>query len=208
MKKNFLFLFLFTFFLFPFKTYALSFTDCNNVEHTVDSPALYRDYCYFNYYNDTYSDMLVVSNRNYIFCVLPKIGTTITYNIDHDYYEADPTSYTLIQSSNYGTPTVLQNTGIENTTESSMKYTTFNIALSDDPSFEFIQKNMDLQDVKTQYNCPTVNPDPDPDPEPEEPTVDPITKEDFYILLVMFSTLIWLIYFKWCFPMTKGRDLK
>lgn len=206
MKKNFLFLFLFTFFLFPFKTYALSFTDCNNVSHTVDTPELYRDFCYFTYYNDSYSGMLVGTNTNYQFCILPKIGTTISYYVDNDYFLATPTNYTFIQSRRYGTPDVWENQGISNTQQVSVKFVTFNVALSDDPSFEFIQKNGNISDITNKYQCPTVNPD--PDPEPEEPTVDPITKEDFYILLVMFSTLIWLIYFKWCFPMTKGRDLK
>ena len=35
----------------------------------------------------------------------------------------------------------------------------------------------------------------------------PITKEEYYILLILISTLIIMQYLKWCFPFKGGSDL-
>ena len=63
MKKNFFFLLLLGFLFSPFNSYALSFTDCNNIEHNVNDYESLRDYCYFNYYDNSSSSLFVFTNN-------------------------------------------------------------------------------------------------------------------------------------------------
>lgn len=214
MKKKFFFLFLFSFFFFPFNSSALSFTDCNDVTHQVEYHNYedFRDWCYFTYFDDTVYSNLIVYHRNHeTVCLLPEIGTDIYFDDNDSCIRArSPFKYKYLQVYNFDLVNIENNDrGIDNLQLPTMDYSSVTINKSDNSLY--FSSNFTFNDIKTKYNCSSsVEPDdPTPEePEPEEPeTGSTISQNDFYVLLVMLSTLIWLLYFKWCFPLTKGRDL-
>ena len=70
-------------------------------------------------------------------------------------------------------------------------YSTLDILNQSDDSVYFA-KNFSY---KKKVVCPDVNVD------------IPITKEEFYVLLMLVSLLILLLFFKWCFPMKGGKKI-
>ena len=211
MKKNFFFLFLFSLFFFPFNSFAMSFVDCNNVEHQVEYHNYedFRDWCYFTYFDDTKNYGLIVHHRNHnTACIIPETGTDIYYRTsDNCLHARTPFKYKYVNIYNFDlVQNDLNDGGIDNLMNATMDYSSFDIY--NDNNELYFSSNFSINDIKTKYNCPgSVTPTPE-EPTPEEPETGPtISQNDFYVLLVMLSTLIWLLYFKWCFPLTRGRDL-
>lgn len=212
--KNKIFLFLLALCFIPLPTYALSFTDCKNVEHEVEYHNYedFRDWCYFTYYDDTkYSDLVVYHRNHETVCLLPEFGTEVYFSTDDNSLHArTPFKYKYLQVYNFDMISIdMSDGGVDNLQSPTMDYSSVNISKSDNTLY--FSSNFTFNDIKNKYSCSgSVTPDPEEpeDPEPEEPDIpEPISTNDFYVLLFLLSTLIWLIYFKWCFPNTKGRDL-
>lgn len=212
MKNNKLVLFLLILLLLiiPNKVGALDFT-VNNQNYIVEDVETFRDYCYYTYFKESDFTYLyvyqILSNGTY-FCKL--IDDTWTFTAP------DPTSSKISVTSSNGSkvlqfttdssfvPTNNQNDGIVLTYSNSN--TSFVLNHSNYPIIYnnylggFIEPNFTIEDIENKYN---------PVEEPTDLNIDfPISKEEFYVLLVLVATLIMMLFLKWCFPFKMGGDLK
>lgn len=215
MKKNLFFLFLFSVFFIPFNCFALSF-DINDTTITVNDTETLRDFCYYKWIKDSSYNKLIVYSIDDVDMGYQAYGCTPLIN-NVPYYENNNFLPSNFHSNALEVPDdfVMNNNNATlydtdfNTWYSSgsitVVYSSIDLYNSSGNNITF-QSNFTFQNIEDKYN-PQVEPE---EPEPEEPDdSSQITTNDFYILLLLLSVLIWLLYFKWCFPNSGGgRDLR
>lgn len=205
MKKNILFLlFILSFILFPKSAYAYSiqvdsstkfsdFTTNDMVEYytslyNCDNFVLYENasYYYFLPLYDTSYAYVKTSNNNLQSGIF---FTSMTQPLN-TYYTFRTTKSSLVER--YPVPSNNYTTAYFSNSSYTMIYSTLDIPNFDDNTTWFT-KNYDY----TPASCEEC--------EECENMTFPITKEEYYVLLVLVSVLIMIIFFKWCFPMNRRK---
>lgn len=226
MKRKLFFFLLLCSLIYPFKTSALSFTACDNNTHEVNSfTTLYHyfyyqlkannvsitdnnqflmycaspssGYCYFLYISSSYSGNFFINSNNRL-----RTDSSVDYIKQSIYqYDGVPDSNDIPQYENLSGQ---WNLSVANSTT----YNFLNFVIT--KSGSTVASGTDkLSDIDEIYCPSSVEPEPE-EPEPEEPEherVYPINTNDYYLGIMLFSLLIWLLYFKWCFPMKGGRKI-
>lgn len=187
------------FFIFiPRETYALDFTDCNNVSHNVTDLETLRDYTYFTYVNDVDKPLFSTSSRTGVtgdtiyefFIPLTSPSYLVKYSnsnfnfktIENDSFSNSSCTTFIANFNNSGIITNLQ----ENITCSRM-YSVPNVFIPDVyssnlPLTKITDSNYSYQDILTKYSCSG---------SPVEP--EPVIEEDFNMFELALTLLIQFI---------------
>ena len=202
MKKIFLILLAVFTFSLTTNVFALNQTfEVNGVEYTTDTPDRARDYFYYTYVKpleestgNTYDFVMTYYQNKYQFFYFETPPTISRIN-------GSGNSQTLYwNSSNNCLYKESNNTnscghGERSLIVPSVLYSSYEFSQGD---IIYVQKNITAQEIEDRYSqedSPNVNID------------FPISKEEFYCLLVFIATLILLLFFTWCFPMKGRRNL-
>lgn len=207
MKKAFL-LFLLCFFFIPFNCFATSFT-VNDTEYQVTDMETLRDYCYFTYKkNNSNVDLtyLLVQSNHTCITGYSDITNLILYkNSDNNLVGDTFKTYVFDTNYSYSTSRTLYN-GLSVYWDG-ITYSSLNLYTSNSTdSALYLASNFTFSEIESKYISST-----EPEPEPSEPdpveSLNSISRNDFYVLLMLLSTLIFMLFFRWCFPMKGGKNL-
>lgn len=213
-QKNFHYIYIICFILFvlvyffllkPLRVSALTFNP-NGTEITVTDTETLRDYCFYKFrYNASDVEMtaLFVSKD-----IANRYECAIAYSSFDYFYKYDNTKmYGYNNGSSVNFSKYYYNANFEYTTTSTQSYANIynnQIYFASSPVYSdnnhssiLINSNFTFNDILSKY----------PTSEGESSVSSPINKEEFYTLLVILSLLIWLLFLRWCFPMSRGKGL-
>lgn len=219
MKKKYLLFFFSMFLILPFSTHALTFNGCDNTEYNVNDYSSLLGYCYFNYIRDnSNSKNVLMFMRGYsdVYVAINYSNDNFFFNSNDRKYNSFDNNYKLIKFTNLDSPVISDGSGIDSLMNPTFLFSTFDIFDSNNNIYN--RSNKTLESLAETYSCDSVFSSNNQNEEPEEPDTpssgqeEPddttkVSKEDFYVLLTLLSTLIWLLYFKWCFPMKGGKKV-
>lgn len=219
MKKNkilILLVSLFSIFVISDRVDALTYIANDNKEYNVnlnDSES-FRDYCYFKFVKpDNKKNLIVYSYDSSFYCIY---NSTSDFTIFGDsstidlYYDASPVNYLYSQYSYDGS------LYLENISKSSFKsiyynniyYTNDDILIGGGNPGNFFDKNFTFDDIENKYISSVEPISEQPSNNDEDISNDfPITKNDFYTLLVLLGVSILIQIFRFVFPMKGGKNL-
>ena len=208
MKKILYLISLFLFFIIPVNTFALSFVDKNGIEKDLNADT-WAEYCYITY-GKNYPNFMVTHFYNnstgvdWYYCDMFK---DLNYIYDYDgngsynrlYYVNNDTTdktFSRIYTKNFNE--IISNFSLQSNPigVNDIEYFKHNFDIFSNVSHSIIGKNSNLdtsifekQEENTNINFP-------------------ITKDEFYSLLVLVGTLIMMLFLKWCYPFKMGGNLK
>lgn len=203
MKKYLLLLFLFGIIFIPRNTFALDKTyEVNDVTYNTDTPERVLDYFYFTYIeslpnSSDYDFILQNQNGSYVF-------TYFTNDFVVQFVQGSGSSTSIMLSAtdicdyieSFDTNRCM---GISSISPTYVFYSTTNIVYNDNT---YVFSNTSTEEILSRYNTS------DSGGSNDNINIDfPITKNDFYALLILLGTIIMMLFFKWTFPMKGGRKL-
>lgn len=198
--------------------YCLDFTVGEDT-YTVSDLETFRDYAYFNVFKQyDYSFGCWTKSYEYWTCIYETEDTRYRYFSNNFVGIASYDSggnfknqYTVgLQSGFFYSPQF--NGGIQTISYNDINnyYSMEDIKDYDSGDIVFTN-NFTFNDIECKYNTSDCQNNSGGDI-PDEPSEDedsnfPITKNEYYALLVLVGILIFMLFFKWCFPMKGGKKL-
>lgn len=213
MKKRYLFLFLFSLFLFiPKNTYALDNNGYANDEWKINFTSKLNDY--FNYDNlifySTSSSPNLNANLYFIplkssdsVCVANNtkaiiVNNKTTYAFTLTFEKLDSFSFSDLMSTN--SSSAIQSSSRRVHSSINLSYCTSG-SIFKEANFSYTPPSNDCPTCEVCEECQECE-----EGGPVEVSNFPITKEEFYSLLIALCVLIFMLFFKWCFPMKGGKN--
>ena len=220
MKKYFyIFLFLLCIILFPKETYALSINDYGTQNFANDLTSKlnnYFNYNYLVYYSSSNSptdttnfNIIPLKNANDI-CLYNNSGYSYKYiNTTNNTYDNGYAILTNVSVLNTSTNLGNMFKNVSSTTGASGKQGSLNRIHSSVDLYDCDNLSNKLKSADFTYS-PPVQEECEECEECDNSSMQitnfPISKEEFYVLLMLLGTLIMMLFFKWCFTIRKEKN--